>query len=222
MKKIAINEIFHSIQGEGPYAGRPSIFIRFHGCQLRCPWCDTGKALNPHDPHAEMTAQKILEEISVWKCKHVVITGGDPSFQLEGLDILSEQLVDNGYTLEMETSGIKIIPTFICKRFEQINIGLKLPNVAQQFRMNYYRAAAEHFQHMDNAIFKIVITCKDDVEFLRENLLNSGLIQRDKIFLMPLGDTVDQQNENANYVIDLCIREGFRFSPRLHIMFGVQ
>ena len=219
---IAINELFYSIQGEGPNAGTPAVFIRFQGCQLRCPWCDTGSSLDPEGPHQDMTVQQVLNAINRWPCLHVVITGGDPTYQMDALDVLSHTLVGHGYTLEIETSGIKQIPEIICRRFAQINVGLKLPNSDQPFQMSYYRQAIQHYQQMNNAIFKIVITGQQDIDFLMNRLIASKMLEREKTYLMPLGDTIEQQNANAGYVIAVCKQENFRFSPRLHIMFGLQ
>ena len=70
MKKI--NEIFYSIQGEGYFTGTPTVFVRFSGCNLRCPFCDTehkeGKMLSDDD---------IIAEINRYPALHVVLTGGD-------------------------------------------------------------------------------------------------------------------------------------------------
>ena len=219
---IAINELFFSIQGEGPNCGAPAVFIRFQGCQLRCPWCDTGGSLDPNDPHEDMTPEQVLTHISQWPCRHAVITGGDPSFQPDGLDALTTLLSQNGFTLEIETSGLRPVDKEICTRFSYINVGLKLPNAEQKFADNYYRNAAEHYGAMGNANFKIVIAGPDDVEFVQTRLVESGLIPRDRIYLMPLGDTIDQQNANAPTVLETCKQYGFHFSPRLHIMFGVR
>ena len=75
MKKI--NEIFYSIQGEGYFTGTPAVFVRFSGCNLRCPFCDTehkeGKMLSDDD---------IIAEINRYPALHVVLTGGEPCMQV--------------------------------------------------------------------------------------------------------------------------------------------
>ena len=43
---LTINEIFHSIQGESTFAGRPCVFVRLTACDLRCRWCDTPYAFH--------------------------------------------------------------------------------------------------------------------------------------------------------------------------------
>lgn len=218
--QIAINEIFFSIQGEGPNAGAPAVFIRFQGCQLRCPWCDTGGSLDPDDPHRTMTPERIQAEIGAYPCTHVVITGGDPSMQIEGLDELTHLLLRSGYTLEMETSGLRPVPLEICHRFERINVGLKLPNDAQPFGDNYYRGAIAHYRTLPQASFKIVIDGAEDIAWVVEKLVGTGLLKRERVVLMPLGTTPEEQVRRAPLVIEACKAHGFRFTPRLHIMFA--
>ena len=93
-----IVEIFHSIQGEGYHTGRPSVFIRFGGCNLRCSWCDTD-----FDTSHMMTLQEIVNEVTGFDCKHVIYTGGEPA--LQKLGPLSESLRSHGCHLSIETNG---------------------------------------------------------------------------------------------------------------------
>ncbi len=58
MKVFRINDIFYSLQGEGYNTGRAAVFVRFAGCNLRCPFCDTD-----FDEYREMTAEEIVAEI---------------------------------------------------------------------------------------------------------------------------------------------------------------
>jgi 7-carboxy-7-deazaguanine synthase len=76
--KYKINEIFYSIQGEGFHAGIPAIFVRFSGCNLSCSFCDTN-----HKPFKWMTADQIVEEVATYPGHLVVLTGGEPTLQLD-------------------------------------------------------------------------------------------------------------------------------------------
>ena len=68
---VKINDIFYTIQGEGSYAGTPAIFIRLSDCNLACNFCDT-EFLSGN----QMTEDEIIEEISVYNCDFIVLTGG--------------------------------------------------------------------------------------------------------------------------------------------------
>ena len=96
MKKI--NEIFYSIQGEGYYTGVPAIFIRFSGCNLNCEFCDTDHSLGKI-----MSDEEILDIIRKFPAKHVVLTGGEPSMQLD--DCFLSLLKAQGFYLQIETNG---------------------------------------------------------------------------------------------------------------------
>jgi len=102
--KYRINEIFYSLQGEGRNTGRAAVFVRFSGCNLRCPFCDTD-----FREYTEMTADEILEAIGPWKhCGFVVLTGGEPSLQVD--DTLVEALHREGFYIAMETNGTHSVP----------------------------------------------------------------------------------------------------------------
>ena len=96
MKRV--NDIFYSLQGEGRNTGRAAIFIRFAGCNLKCPFCDTDFA-----QYEDMSDEDILNRIKSYPSHFVVLTGGEPSLQVD------QQLVDllhkHGYELAMETNG---------------------------------------------------------------------------------------------------------------------
>lgn len=103
MKKYRINEIFYSIQGEGMWSGRAAIFIRFSGCNLKCPFCDTD--FSDSDPY---TATEILGAIQGYPTRFIVLTGGEPTLQVD--DDLVWYLKKNGYTVAMETNGTFPLP----------------------------------------------------------------------------------------------------------------
>ncbi len=105
MSVYRVNEIFYSIQGEGRWAGRAAVFVRFSGCNLKCPFCDTD-----FTAFKEMSANDILREVSNvgGDCCFVVITGGEPTLQID--TILINLFHEKGYFLAMETNGTHAIP----------------------------------------------------------------------------------------------------------------
>lgn len=96
MKRV--NDIFYSLQGEGRNTGRAAIFIRFAGCNLKCPFCDTD-----FSQYEEMSDEAILNRIKSYPSRFVVLTGGEPSLQVDRL--LVDLLHSHGYELAMETNG---------------------------------------------------------------------------------------------------------------------
>ena len=98
---MRVTEIFQSIQGESTHAGKPCVFVRFTGCDLRCQYCDTAYAFHGG---TEMTREEILERIAGFPARFVCLTGGEPSLQKE-LPQLAEELLARGYEVSMETHG---------------------------------------------------------------------------------------------------------------------
>lgn len=104
MKKI--NEIFYSIQGEGFHAGTPAIFIRFSGCNLHCPFCDT-----KHESGTLMSDEVIMKEVANYPARLVILTGGEPSL------FVTEAFIDGlhkiGKYVAIETNGTHPLPDSI-------------------------------------------------------------------------------------------------------------
>ena len=100
-----VNEIFYSLQGEGYWTGTPMVFLRFSGCNLRCPFCDTD-----HSGYREMSAEEIVTEIlqTGGDRRRVCVTGGEPSLQLD--EALVEALHHAGFQVHVETNGTRVLP----------------------------------------------------------------------------------------------------------------
>ena len=104
-----VNEIFYTLQGEGAHSGIPAVFVRFSGCNLRCPWCDTEFA-----EYSEMTAEEIVKEVQALydipneRHKMCVLTGGEPSLQVD--EGLVNALHEAGFYICIETNGTRPLP----------------------------------------------------------------------------------------------------------------
>ena len=99
MAKYDLVEIFESLQGEGRNMGRPCVFVRFAGCNLACPWCDTDVSCR-----FSATLDELLKEISGFRAKSVVLTGGEPTL-VDAMPELVTALKERGYWIAVETNG---------------------------------------------------------------------------------------------------------------------
>ena len=100
---MKVNEIFYSLQGEGYYAGTPAVFVRFSGCNLHCPFCDTR-----HEKGREMSEEEIVAAVLEYPARHVVVTGGEPALQLTAS--LVDKLHAAGKYVAVETNGTLPLP----------------------------------------------------------------------------------------------------------------
>ena len=109
MRSYRVNEIFYSIQGEGEFAGTPAVFVRFSGCNLACPWCDTD-----HSHAEEMTCDELEEAVRGLLAGHdgaiVVLTGGEPALQLH-----EDEPLFSGFASRIciETNGTLPVPGWV-------------------------------------------------------------------------------------------------------------
>lgn len=95
---LKVNEIFYSIQGEGANTGIPAVFIRLSGCNLSCDFCDT-----QHQKYKMYEVVNILNKVDLFKCKNIVITGGEPL--LQDIYPLVHILHSADYYICLETNG---------------------------------------------------------------------------------------------------------------------
>lgn len=126
---LVVQQVFYTIQGEGPFAGQPAVFIRLWGCNLRCKFCDTDFESNPEP----VAIQRLLELTKVHgQCALVVLTGGEPLRQ--NVVPLIQLLEENGYTVQIETAGTLWVPGLESTDAEII-ISPKTPVLDRQVEM---------------------------------------------------------------------------------------
>jgi 7-carboxy-7-deazaguanine synthase len=157
-ERLYINEIFYSIQGESTHAGRPCVFVRLTGCNLRCKWCDTEYAFFDG---RRMPIAEVAEIVRGYRCDLIEVTGGEPLLQ-EGVYALAQTLLDDGYTVMIETSGERFIgklPEHVIKI-----VDVKCPDSGAANTFEYRNL--DVLSHNDEV--KFVISSRNDYEFARE------------------------------------------------------
>jgi len=156
---LTISEIFHSIQGEGSFAGWPCAFIRLAGCGHGCAECDTGYAENKG---VELEREKVIQRALTFQAPVIEITGGEPLLQPAVYPLMT-QLCDLNQKVLLETGGFISVEK-VDKRVHKI-IDLKPPSsgVAQQNNPdNIHLALEAEVPHRHTFEFKIVIAGKED------------------------------------------------------------
>ncbi len=159
---LEINEIFHSIQGEGSFAGWPCAFIRLAGCGHGCIGCDTGYA---EDEGVELEREEVIKRAISFRAPVIEITGGEPLLQPAVYPLMT-QLCDLNQKVLLETGGFISVEK-VDKRVHKI-IDLKPPSsgVAEQNHPDNIRLAlAAEPPHRHTFEFKIVIAGKEDYEW---------------------------------------------------------
>jgi 7-carboxy-7-deazaguanine synthase len=201
---LVVTEIFHSLQGEGPLLGIPSVFIRLGGCiEPLCPWCDTPYAW--HD-FSEMGPDEILQKVAQYGCREVVVTGGEPFLQWEtGLKDLHGRLLDGGYRLVYETSGKAGVP----------DPPGAVVVLSPKHIGGTWHVSQTNLQRAD--WFKFVA---DDEASMEEicRFVEANTLPAEKVFIMPMGSTRADQMQRMEAVFAFCRAHGYRMTPRLHVL----
>ena len=218
---MKISEVFYSIQGEGMLTGVPSVFVRTSGCNLRCVWCDTPyTSWTPEGK--EMSADEVLASVRAFPARHAVVTGGEPMIAPDIIR-LTERMRHLGLHVTVETAGTVYHPV-AC---DLMSISPKLENsipreresgkwAAQHERLRYQPEVLKQLMAEYEYQLKFVVASPDDMPEIARILEETGA-DRSRVVLMPEGITSDAIRERAPWLTEICKREGFRYSPRLHI-----
>ena len=165
---LSVNEIFYSIQGESTYAGKPCVFVRLAGCDLRCTWCDTAYAFNEGE---KMSVEDIVQQVNRYGSPLVEVTGGEPLLQ-EDVYPLMERLLAGGRTVLLETGGqidVSRVPGGVVKVLD-----VKCPGSGESDRVEW--ANIDCLGSRDQV--KFVIMDRADYEFARDVTTRYALDRR--------------------------------------------
>lgn len=238
---LLITSIFYTIQGEGPFAGYPSVFVRFSGCnrgnKIDCPFCDTNFLM---ENGKQMSVKQIINQVQKYRNKLskdnplVVITGGEPMLQ-PNIELLVAQLIEEGYQVQIETNGdllrVESVPRAVVVCSPKVSMRTKqykkLP-VGALARVDYLKFVVED---KDGSPYSDV----PDYAYEFADVKGSY-----KVFVSPISEytrdirpkeiasmwsdlfNMETAKRNHSYVAALVLEKGFRASMQTHLYLTVE
>ncbi|MDR0666416.1 MAG: 7-carboxy-7-deazaguanine synthase QueE [Campylobacteraceae bacterium] len=235
-------ESFLSIQGEGKYAGYPSLFARFGGCNLRCKGfgcefisplngskligCDSLFAVDEKHFKQEWEsfddAQKLFSKIimhlkDIDYLPHLVITGGEPLIHYKNPVFYGflELALDYGFNVFFETNATVEIDFDKFALYKKVGFAMsvKLSNSGEKYEKRVNKKAIQNIAlHAKEAFFKFVVS-EDALAQIKDITKDIDI----PIFCMPLGANRTELEKNSHAVILFCLKNGYNYSDRIHV-----
>lgn len=209
---LEVHSIFYTIQGEGPFAGRPAVFVRLAGCNLRCPLCDTDYTSNRRlvGPFGLV---ELVDEVN--EAAHlVVITGGEPFRQ--NITAAVNALLDAGFQVQIETNGTLYLPGFPYDRVTTV-VSPKAGTINRQLVEHPGAIAALKYVMQGDSC------APDGLPLLALAHPSSPQVARPPaafpgtVYLQP-ADEKDEAKNSANLlaVVESCLDNGYTLGVQLH------
>lgn len=216
---------FDTIQGEGVNAGCPAAFIRLQHCTLNCQWCDTTEVWRAGNPYTIGELLDMMEfsglVLKLQDGHHLVFTGGSPLRQQYAIT----EFVDEFYTrykfkpyIEIENECVLSPLSNMLEIVDCWNNSPKLSNSGNSRLSRYKPNVLKLMSLQKNSWFKFVIDAEEDWEEIIMDFLDTELIRKDQIILMPEGANVETLAINRDFVVQLAIEKGVRYCTREHIV----
>ena len=211
--RVVKSSPFYTLQGEGPYAGHPAVFIRLHGCNLRCTFCDT-QFSDAGDPEMEVGALLYHTRNIAKKAKLVVITGGEPLRQ--SIIPLCVALGDEGFEVQIETAGTLWIPGL--SHYAKIVVSPKTHVIHERAREN-----AVAFKYVINAQteFEDGIPIAATQPGTRPRVLAAPR-EGCPVYLSPMDEyDLEKNKSNLDAVARAALKYGYIAGVQMHKIFEV-
>ncbi len=205
---IEVCEIFSSVQGETSKAGRPAVFVRLSGCNLKCSWCDTAYA---SEEGTRMDINTIIEKVLCYNIPLIVITGGEPLLQ-DRVFKLIDTLCLKGLEVMVETNGsldISSVPPAA-----SIIMDFKTPSSGQSESMK--EENLKKLKRKDE--LKFVIADRADFEWARD-IMRKHSPRAGEVLLSPASGSIDFTRLCGWAAESL---PGSRVQANLHKVFGLR
>ncbi|MBC7816171.1 MAG: 7-carboxy-7-deazaguanine synthase QueE [Planctomycetaceae bacterium] len=228
---MRIAEVYASIQGEGQFAGTPSVFVRTTGCNLRCWFCDTPfTSWNPEGQH--IAVSELARQVHEFGTEHVVLTGGEPLLQPDCVPFC-EQLLAAGHFVTIETAGTVFRPAAASLMSISPKLANSSPSRASNADAARWHARHEQSRSQPDVIARLIASSDYQLKFVVDQpsdlaeittyLSDWPQVPGDRIWLMPQARTREELQSRSDWLETETDRLGYRFSSRWQIaQFGNQ
>jgi 7-carboxy-7-deazaguanine synthase len=201
--RLRITEIYASVQGESTHVGKPCVFVRTTGCNLRCTWCDSTFTFTGGEWR---TLDEVVAEAHGYGIHTVEVTGGEPLLQKQVVPLM-QRLLDLGHEVLLETSGslsIEDVPAGV-----HVILDLKPPGSGEAAKNRWENVPLLRPHHE----VKFVIASREDYEWSKEAVAAHGLASRCAVLFSPVWGAVAPA-DLANWIV--ADRLPVRFQLQLH------
>lgn len=190
--KFKVVEIFASIEGEGSRAGYPCTFVRLHGCNLHCSYCDSRYACDSDD-YIEMDLYEILEKVSSYKLSRVTLTGGEPLLDPQVYSLIKLLSISN-YKINIETNGSILLENvdYLRYRSHKDNIMITMDWKSISSGMSD-KMIEENLDLLRNAdVLKFVVGTQEDLDHMKMLLKTHDIAA--SVFVSPVFGKIDPKD----------------------------
>lgn len=209
---LDVQQIFPTVQGEGPLAGMPAVFVRLGGCNLACSFCDT-----EFEDFKPMAIGDIVQQVRQLAASNnypqatqlVVITGGEPLRQ--PIAPFCELLLAEGYQVQIETNGTI---------FRPLPQGVQIICSPKNSAGKGYAPIRDDLLQRLNAL-KFVVSAHDEAYM---DIAEVGQSRYGTPVYVQAMDEYDESRNEANvrYVTEMAASKGYKISSQIHKVINVE
>lgn len=235
---IFVTSIFRTIQGEGPLAGYPAVFLRLAGCNFgdkedHCSWCDTSFKIEEAEEFSVEDLANALTSLDGYRPTDVlVVTGGEPMLQINLLKLL-EAVESKFHKLQIETNGTQ---AYFCNLLASSEIDVMVVvSPKASVKLGGYAPLSETIKAVASCL-KFVVTAEEGYHHtVPDWAISQGL----PIYVSPMAvykkaysgevssiwdhDLIDVEATKANYAYaaKYAMDHGFLLSLQTHLFTAV-
>ncbi len=221
---LQISEFFYdTIQGEN-FVGIPAAFLRVQHCILNCIWCDSKEVWRFGNPYMFSEIFDLMDNTNIIEKlkdgQHFAITGGSPLRQQDMLVKFIRSFISNyGFKpyIEIENECTILPSDDMIELVDLWNNSPKLESSGNKKSARYKPDVLKKLNSLKNAWFKFVVTNKDAWDEIQTDFIDTNLIKKEQIVIMPEGATQDELEKTRTMAAELAIEKNVRFTDRLHV-----